>query len=355
MLLRGIEVIENIIKNQGYGKEIYGKIDSAYNFIDNPTSQGFEQFHHNLIDIVHTATEYDTKDPEFWRNAAEQRKQQKQKPTLGTRVKRAAAKVMLIGALLGLGKQAAAQNNNTYTASSKPGIVQKYKELTTSEIETLMKNQTVNEIIKKCKKMDYLEFSGNIDKTNDLKKKYICRIFKKTNLDNVLVFFYNDEKDELDKRSAIFLKELYDSFNNQIEFVAIKIPGSQYNKGLYDIMCKESRITVKDTMGIFDDVNIRKQERLPPIRGPPSFALYSRHEILLGETKDNNDGKIKLIDVFFGGPKNFKQIKEWSNQFPKWWLNPNIFDKPTPDKDGKLYRFNNTDNYQHIGNFKYKF
>ena len=80
----------------------------------------------------------------------------------------------------------------------------------------------------------------------------------------------------------------------------------------------------------------------------PSIGMYNLFDIAKGETATKNDGMIKQIDIMQGGPKNIKQITKWANDFPAWWINPNLFYKATPDNDGKLYRMMNTGDYKFV-------
>ncbi len=328
---RGIEVIENIIKNQGYGKEIYGKIDSAYNFIDNPTSQGFEQFHHNLIDIVHSATEYNTRGSELRNNAAEQ---MKQKPTLGTRVKRAAAKVMLIGAFLGLGKQAAAQNKQPYTEKAKAEYSQTIdKELTTSEIERLMKKENAYDIMKpyiqKGLITDFKHDERNPKRSLDKLHRTIYSSDKP-----VLVLYYNSlnckNKGDLNSmREAIIFNELSKKYINKMNFLAYDARNDTPKgvRGIYHIMGD----IMKKKYGYF-------------IRGPPSIAMFSKWDVTKGETPEKNDGNMKHIDTQYKGPSDIKILRKWMKNFPSYWIEP-LLTKP----NGKYaYLFRNTDSVNKV-------
>jgi len=85
------------------------------------------------------------------------------------------------------------------------------------------------------------------------------------------------------------------------------------------------------------------------IHGSPAIAMYATFDVAKGE-KPAKNGHLKQIDVLGGGPKENKQIAKWIKDFQEWWIDPNIFGKENPEKDGKLYRFLNTDNYQAVVN-----
>jgi len=58
----------------------------------------------------------------------------------------------------------------------------------------------------------------------------------------------------------------------------------------------------------------------------PSIALYGKFDLLKGETKEKNDGKIKHLDTLSGGPAKDKSINNWTYHElgATGWMDSNI-------------------------------
>lgn len=107
-----------------------------------------------------------------------------------------------------------------------------------------------------------------------------------------LVFVYSNTRyKEPSKRSAIIFRELAKHYAEKVNFYSCD--------NVNDLIYKN-------------------------IHGPPSIAMYSRFDLVNGETPQNNDGRMKRVDIFRGGPNaDWRINKEWL-PFTDEWLQTNL-------------------------------
>ena len=240
---------------------------------------------------------------------------------------------LLIAGTLTAGCSAA--ENSSSANNTKPGITAKAKppeeisELTEAEISKYMAMPTVDDILVEdynAGRITQVKYDSRKG-TTDFDALVFQEHLKAGDRKPVLAMISATATDS-SKREAVIFKELAKRYEGQIEFVI-------YTQGT------EPNLTPKDIEAKYG------------IKGAPSIIMYSPFDLVNGETPENNNGKIKQIDILRGGPKNNLQIPNWIRDFPVWWINPNLFCKATPDKDGLLYRFMNTGDYKKVDNFKY--
>lgn len=196
--------------------------------------------------------------------------------------------------------------------------------ITDEQITTLMKYETVEEILKEDKvipaKFEYVTYDEKT-KTNNYDKLVFQEDVKKEDRKPVLVFFYKN-KDPTDTktkgtmhREAITLKKLQQYFGDKIKFVAFEAN-------------TDPELSKKNYTGIMTDYDIK---------GFPSIAMYS-----------NQKGVISRIDTRCGGTINNNTIVNSYNNARNYWINPNLFSLPNPDNDGKVYKFNNASELKEV-------
>ena len=226
--------------------------------------------------------------------------------------KRAAAAIVLAGAssiMTAAGTKAAYGQD----------IAQKADEITESEIAEMMKKETVEEILKGAN-VEYVQRVGNDTNFDALVYQ---KNLKSEERKPVLAFFYHnkDPPDTLQKgtahRSAIIFKTLAQKFVDKIKFVC-------YNAGM-DPAKAANNYAWFDKLGILTI---------------PSIAMYSKFDVLKGETVEKNSGQIKQIDVIRGGPVEDKFIAPRTRNNANYWIPTNLFMKQSIDKDNKVYRYN---------------
>lgn len=106
-----------------------------------------------------------------------------------------------------------------------------------------------------------------------------------------LVLVYNNRNDSsFAKRSAIIFKQLAKHYGNKVNFYACE---------------NEQKLWYKN------------------IKASPSIAMYSRFDLVNGETPQNNDGRMKQIDVLRSGPKRNNVINSWTI-FGVDWIATNL-------------------------------
>jgi hypothetical protein len=229
--------------------------------------------------------------------------------------KRAAAAIVLAGAssiLTATGTKAAYGQD----------IAQKTDEITESEIAEMMKKETVEEILKGAN-VEYVKYDAATKATN-----YDALVFQKhlkaEERKPGLVLVYRNKDPPYAKqirtahRDAIIFKRLAQKFVDKVKFVC-------YNADLSPEMAANSYAGF-NALGIL---------------ALPSIAMYSKFDVVKGETPENNDGNIKMVDVIRGGPTVDKDIPILIESCALWWIPPNLFNLPNPDKDGKIYRHKN--------------
>lgn len=207
---------------------------------------------------------------------------------------------------------------------SPTAIVQTEKtdELTDAEIANQMQKGTVEDILKGAK-VEYVKYDSTNKATN-----YDALVFQKhlkaEERKPVLVLVYRNKDPPYAKqirtahRDAIIFKRLAQKFVDKVKFVC-------YNADLSPEMAANSYAGF-NALGIL---------------ALPSIAMYSKFDVVKGETPENNDGNIKMVDVIRGGPTVDKDIPILIESCALWWIPPNLFNLPNPDKDGKIYRHKN--------------
>ncbi len=234
--------------------------------------------------------------------------------------KRAAAAIVLAGA-------SSIMTATGTKAAYGQDIAQKTDEITESEIADQMKKETVEEILKGAP-VEYVKYDASTQATN-----YDALVFQKhlraEERKPVLAFFYHNrdptvpnKAEEISQRNAIIFRKLSEQFAGKIKFV-----GYNTDKGL------------KGYAGVNEDptvLKILKQENVPSI---PAILMYSKFDILKGETITNNTGTIKRIDAISGGPKEDKYIAPRISNNVQYWIPTNLFMQQNPDKDNKIYRY----------------
>ena len=120
------------------------------------------------------------------------------------------------------------------------------------------------------------------------------------------------------KREAIVLKNLVRKYKGKIKFVVHEA----------DVDTVKAR---KNYTGLNRDYNVK---------GIPSIAMYSPWDVVKGETRDKNNGKMTQVDVLRGGPKDNNTLIRWMPSMDPYWIKPNLT-KP----NGKwVRRFSNRKN-----------
>lgn len=220
------------------------------------------------------------------------------------------------------------------------GMKDRSKEIFDKIIDIEMSKDSPRDILERCKGMTFIDY----DKAGRWKSEYFAEVFQEGSRDKkpVLVLFYNNTPKENVKefgmRQSIIFKKLFDKYAGKIKMVAVNLPVNPREGDAYMDMCKKAGLPSSDPMGIFSNDEIKDDKQLPPLRGPPSIAMYSPYDVVQRETPENNDGKMKLIDVLFEAPATDGQIHKMALSLPNYWIDINVT-KP----NGKyLYRFNNT-------------
>jgi len=215
----------------------------------------------------------------------------------------------------------------------------KPKPLTEERVAELMKKETVDDILADVYKsgtVQQVTYDGRRRRTN-YDQLVFQRDKKTSERKPVMVMFYHNDDSKYSKnkvtskREAILFRQLALQYRDKIEFVAFEA---------------DTDPTLVNS--------VKNRKRPYGIRTIPSIAMYSPWDITKDETPRKNDGKVTQIDILRGGPKKTKQVVDWSTEFQDWWINPNILNRPTPDDDGKLYQFNNTDNYQLVKGYSHR-
>jgi hypothetical protein len=121
---------------------------------------------------------------------------------------------------------------------------------------------------------------------------------------------------ETEKRQAILLKQLQATYGGSLKMMVVQMPAVD------DIL---------RTPGAWYARTIHQDWGLPPIRGPPSFALYKF-----------DNGKIILEDVAAGGPSKNIGVIPTVRDNNAYWIGPVLFGMLTDD--GKKYLYKNQSN-----------
>ena len=115
----------------------------------------------------------------------------------------------------------------------------------------------------------------------------------------VLALFYTSmaytSPTDVNSSAAIVVKALARYFSSQLRYVAFHFT----DKRLTDEMLANANAeTYASEMGIFNTAEGKKTRTLPPIRGPPSFALYAPRK-----SANSSMAHMELLDVLIGSPK----------------------------------------------------
>ena len=173
-------------------------------------------------------------------------------------------------------------------------------EITQEEISRYMSMNTVEEILGDSVK--YIT-PGEWDSA-----------IKESKKEGVLVFVYSDKNDNSPStREAIIIRHLAEKYSRKIEILACRAEKSLYNN--YGI------------------------------EAAPSMTIYARFDLLKGETPQNNDGKLKLVDLIKGGPKKDGSIITWFDFLSNEWIPTNL----TSPNGSYVWRFNNSWDEKKIG------
>ena len=120
-------------------------------------------------------------------------------------------------------------------------------------------------------------------------------------------------------REAIILKLLKEQFGDKIEYYG------------FDATDKEPEQFFVHELEKFSADKAYSKYPIDRVGGSvPSLLLYSPYDILEGETPDNNDGKIKLIDVARKAP-TYDGTLTITQAFIDYWIKPNLLLNPTED------------------------
>ncbi len=234
-------------------------------------------------------------------------------------LRRMAASIVLAGA-------SAVLTASGTKAAYGQDIAQKVQELTDAEIAEHMKKGTVEEILKGAN-VEYVKYDPTTKATN-----YEALVFQKhlraEERKPVLVFFYHNKDPPWTKpeakgtayRGAIVFRKLAEKLSGQIKFVCYTV----------------------DSDPIMSANNYDGFNKKLDILTIPSNAMYSPWDILKGETPNKHDGNIKRIDTVRGSPKSDSSINATLRNHINYWIGPNLLNLPNPDKDGKIYRYNNS-------------
>jgi hypothetical protein len=191
-------------------------------------------------------------------------------------------------------------------------------EITAEEIAEQMQKGTVEEILKGAR-VEYVQRVGNDTNFDALVYQ---KSLKSEDRKPVLVFFYRNTDPPnwptpgSAHRTAIIFNKLSKKYSDKIKFVC-------FNQSV-------------EPQG---DAGVRAKYE---IAAPPSIAMYSKFDVVLGETPFKNNGEIKRIDISRGGPAKDSGIHVTHSNLVNYWINPNLLSIPNPDKDGKIYRYNNS-------------
>jgi hypothetical protein len=203
---------------------------------------------------------------------------------------------------------------------SPTAIVQTEKtdELTDAEIANQMQKETVEDILKGAN----VEYVQRVENDTNFDALVYQKNLKSEDKKPVLVFFYRN-KDPPNwptpgsaHRTAIVFKKLSRNYGDRIKFVCLNL--TVHPKGEAEIRAK------------YD------------ITALPSIAMYSSFDVVIGETPSKNNGNHRRIDIRSGGPGKDSGIQLMHDNLVQYWIGPNLLNLPNPDKDGKIYRYNNS-------------
>ncbi len=173
------------------------------------------------------------------------------------------------------------------------------------------------------------------DGSEKWKEEYLSHVFQDNSLFKkpVLALFTNLEKDTslYSKTATIILKYLAQTgLSKDVKFLCVNLPPNSALRE-YTQMNINANGTEQNPMG---NPNLHSVRSLPPIRGPPSFALYSPHHYLKGEKIE----RFMLVDIAFMSPSDSKNTLIHYRNLEKW-ISSLLF---SPLPNGQTYKYGNT-------------
>ncbi len=183
-----------------------------------------------------------------------------------------------------------------FADDKKPAQEQSIDELTQSEVDSLMQRENVDDILKeeyssgRIQKVVYNSSSG---KTNFRELVYQEHLPSKERKPVIMLVadadgkgWFDKEKYSGDKGDAIIIKKLAQKY---VDFKVV----------FYDpSIDPEFKETEENRF------KLGKELDNETLISRPSIFLYGLFDLTNGETKDNNDGNVKKLDIIKGGPKS---------------------------------------------------
>ncbi|MDO8660994.1 MAG: hypothetical protein Q7K43_03830 [Candidatus Woesearchaeota archaeon] len=197
-----------------------------------------------------------------------------------------------------------------------------------------MKKKTCDEILAGAP-VEFVKYNGKTKTTNFDELVFQEHLPVEKRMPVLVMVYHNDaswssastDKKDACKREGIVFKELSKHYKGKIKFVCFEAD-------------TDPNLAGKNK----DYVNLGL--KLGKIKSIPSICLYSSRDIASGERFK----EVQQIDILRGGPLRNEQVFMWSTDFPKWWIDPNIFGIENSDR--KLYRFLNTGDYKEVADTK---
>ncbi|QQG38886.1 MAG: hypothetical protein HYS32_00235 [Candidatus Woesearchaeota archaeon] len=166
--------------------------------------------------------------------------------------------------------------------------------ITEEKINQLMSRGSVDEILKEEHESGAItKLVYNTENPEETAREYKRLVFQEDveaeKRRPILVMFHSNS--DPSKRDAIIFKELERKYRSQVRFVTFKVDAE--GDGV-----ERTYRTFPRLLGI-------------NVRGPPSIAMFGRFDLLKGETAEENDERIKHLDILYGGPKSNEWIDDW--------------------------------------------
>lgn len=183
-----------------------------------------------------------------------------------------------------------------FADDKKPVQEQSIDELTQSEVDSLMLRESVDDILKEeysSGRIQKVVYDSSKGKTNFRELVYQEHIPAKDKKPVIMLVadadgkgWFDKEKYSGDKGDAVVVKKLAQKYAGfRIVFYDPSIDPGFRETG-------ENRF------------NLGKELDNEALISRPSIFLYGLFDLTNGETKDNNDGNIKKLDIIKGGPKS---------------------------------------------------
>ena len=211
-------------------------------------------------------------------------------------------------------------------SSDDKQLKQKASESFKAGVSIDMAKKTVDEILAPCyknKSVIQVEYDSKKGQSNFDRLVY-QRDVKASARVPVLAMFYcnkdpdNGKLDTISARDAIIMKQFVRKYKGDIKFI----------------------VHEADTNPKWHADFKRGGTNHDNIRGIPSIAMYSPWDVVKGETRDKNNGKMTQVDILRGGPKDNNTLIRWMPSMDPYWIKPNLT-KP----NGKwVRRFSNRKN-----------